>query len=66
MIREREAIPPSTCDYMIRMNLKCIESISKYMAGGCGTGGLNGPQNACVALIELRKHIDIVLERYSK
>lgn len=65
-MNKRESIPATTCDYMIRMNLKCIESISRYMVGGCDDGGLNGPQNMCVALIDLKRHIDIVLERYSK
>ena len=63
---EREPIPPTTCDYIIRMNLKTIEAVSRYMAGGCRGGALNGPQMVCVSLIELRNHINDILERHSK
>ena len=63
---ERKAIPPATCDYIMRMHLKSMAEISRYMAGGCSNGALNGPQTVCVALIDLRKHIDRVLDEYSK
>lgn len=63
--KERKPIPPSTCDYLIRMHLNSIQDISRYMSGGCGNGPLNGPQGVCIALINLRKHIDRVLEEYS-
>jgi len=55
-----------TCDYLVRMHLRSIERITKYMAGGCGSGALNGPQMVCVELITLRKLIDTTLEQYSK
>jgi uncharacterized membrane protein len=63
---ERKAIPPTHCDYLIRMHLKSIEAITKYMADGCGTGALNGPQNVCVELIRMRNMINKSLEEYSR
>jgi hypothetical protein len=64
-MRERKAIPATHCDYLIRMHMKSIEAISKYMAGGCGTGALNGPMMVCVELIRMRDMIQKSLEEYS-
>lgn len=45
--------------------MKSMTAISAYMAGGCQSGGLGGPMNVCVELINLRKYIDKTLEEYS-
>ena len=66
MNSKRKAIPPTACDYVLRMHLKSIEAISKYMAGGCANGALNGPQNVCVELINLKNCISKILDEYSK
>jgi len=62
----RKPIPPTHCDYLIRMHLKSVASISDYMMRGCGDNSLNGPMMVCVSLIELRNLIDRTLEDYSK
>lgn len=62
---ERKAIPPSTCDYYMRMHLKSIEALSKYMAGGCKDGPLHGPMMVCVEMMNLRNMLDKALKEYS-
>ena len=55
---DRKIVPPTHCDYLMRMHLKSIEQISKYMAGGCSNGALNNSLQMIVSLIELR---DVVI-----
>lgn len=62
---ERKPIPATTCDYLIRMHLKSIATISAYMAGGCGSSGLNTPMHVCVELINMRDLIEKTLKEYS-
>lgn len=62
---ERKPIPPTHCDYLVRMHLKSIEAITRYMSGGCGNHPLNGPMNVCMELITLKKLIDRTLDDYS-
>lgn len=64
MSTERKPIPPNHCEYLIRMHLKSIEAISKYMAGGCSNGPLNGPMWVQVALIDLHKKLTESIKTY--
>lgn len=63
---ERKAIPPTTCDYMMRMHMKSMTAISSYMSAGCLSRGMRSPQMVCVELINLRSCINKILEEYSK
>lgn len=63
---KRKPIPPLKCDYMIRMHLKSIEELSRYMRAGCKDSGLNGPSNVVVSSIEIRDNLNEFIEEFKK